>query len=534
MRQFWAVTRVNVLMALYNLSLIRRRTGRREGRGVLYGVAAVVVFLTGYWGFVSWQLSQQLRPLGYEWVVLTVAMLVMPTMVLALGFYSFNSLLFESADTDQLFAYPLSKLTVIAGKISGLIVQNWLVTFVFWAPAVAVYAYVTHPGPLFYPFALITWLIIPGIPLFVLGLISYIVGLLASGPRLRRLLSVGLTLALLVGVGFGIKAAVVRLTATADLSGDLFSLLQHFYPPVGYATRALAQGSWSALGLAVVWNAGPFLVVAVLIAGSYSWIRSRMTTVERVTSGRVTYTSTTAARALFGKEWGRLLGSPMYLLNSLIGGALLILFAFLMGRTTGSNAVNLRQILTDAGLSMTVVVLLFDLFFLAITNTTAPSISLEGKNLWIIQSLPVGAATILRAKWLVQACAVVPVILVAGGITVFTVGIGWGGFAAVVVPCVLFTLTGAGVGLIFNLHFYRFDFYNDQQVVKNSASVILTMGTMVVVVCVAVFGYWLAGRLVSVNFWTYWTVWVVILAAAAVAAYRFVMTRGAVLFAQIG
>ncbi|MCL2316468.1 MAG: hypothetical protein FWC46_05210, partial [Actinomycetia bacterium] len=190
--------------------------------------------------------------------------------------------------------------------------------------------------------------------------------------------------------------------------------------------------------------------------------------------------------------------------------------------------------LTDAGLSMTVVVLLFDLFFLAITNTTAPSISLEGKNLWIIQSLPVGAATILRAKWLVQACAVVPVILVAGGITVFTVGIGWGGFAAVVVPCVLFTLTGAGVGLIFNLHFYRFDFYNDQQVVKNSASVILTMGTMVVVVCVAVFGYWLAGRLVSVNFWTYWTVWVVILAAAAVAAYRFVMTRGAVLFAQIG
>jgi len=540
MRKFWALTRVNVVMALYQLSLVRRRVGRREGRGMLYGIVAIVAVIMGYWAFWSVNLIKTLNQSvapgqnTYSWALLALTLLVMSILVLALGFYTFNSLLFESADTDQLFAFPLSKFTVIAGKVSGIVAENWVIALVFWLPSVVVYGYYVHPGVTFYLFALVVWLIMPGIPLFVLGLISYLVGLLASGPRLRRVLSIGLTLLLVVGAGFGIKAAIGRLIETADLSADAFTILEHIYPPIGYATTALAKGSWGALGLAVLWNVVPFVVIAGAIAASYSWIRSRMTTVARVTSGRVTYTAETAGRALFGKEVARLFGSPMYLLNSLIGAVMLIVFAFLLGRTTGSNALDVQTVLASAGLTMTIVVLVGYLFWLSLTNTTAPSISLEGKNLWIIQSLPVGAATVLRAKWLVHVIIIVPVIIVGSLISVFTVGIGWGGFAAVVVPCVLFTLVSASVGLIFNLHFHRFDFYNDQQVVKNSASVMLTMGTMLVVVVVATLAYWLFGRFISVNFWAYWAVWVLLLAAAAALLYRFVMTRGAALFADLG
>jgi ABC-2 type transport system permease protein len=246
MTKLWALTRVNVMMALYQMSLVRRRIGRREGRGFAYGIAILVVFIMGYWGFWSWSMMKALHPVHYEWVLLTMTMLIMSVIVLGLGFYSFNSLLFESADTDQLFAYPLSKLTVIAGKVSGLVAENWVICLVFWLPTVAVYAYYVHPGVVFYLFALVIWLVIPGIPLFVLGLISYIVGVLASGPRLRRILSVVLTLALVAGIGIGVKTATTHLMTTANVASvdDVLALLQRYYPPVGYATAAIARYSW--------------------------------------------------------------------------------------------------------------------------------------------------------------------------------------------------------------------------------------------------------------------------------------------------
>jgi len=534
MNQFMALTRVNVSMALYQMSLMRRRTGNREGRGFQFGLIGIAVFIMVYMGFMATLMGRVFNPLGYVWILLALGMLVIDAIIFGLGLYTFNSLLFESNDTDQLFAYPISKFSVVAGKVMGLVVENWMLSFVVWLPMVAVYSYYAHPGVLFYLFAIVVWLIAPGIPMAVLGLISYVVGVASSGPRMRKVLQIVLTVGAVAGLAFGVRGAINHSIQTAKLNGDAFAQLRQMYPPIGDAATALAKGDWGAMGLAVLWNVVPFLVLCALIATSYTWIRSRITTTARVTTGRVTYARTSTARALYGKELGRLLGSSMYLLQSVVGAAMVILFAFLFSIKTGKNAQGMQALLAQLHISITPIMLIFFLFCLSIANTTAPSISLEGKNLWIVQSLPVDAAQVLRAKLLVQLTIITPLAIIGCFISIFTVHVGGLGFVQLVVPCVLFTLVSACVGLIANLYYHRFDFYNDMQVAKNSASVLMTYGVMILTMAVATVGYWAWSRYIGhVNFWIYWGVWCAVLAVATVVLYRYLMTRGVVLFRAI-
>ncbi|MCL2783468.1 MAG: hypothetical protein FWD80_05785, partial [Propionibacteriaceae bacterium] len=401
MRKFWALTRVNVSMTLYQMSLTQRFGGRRrEGRGFQYGLGLVVVVIMAYMGFWATLMTRSFNKMGYGWLTLIIGLMIISALILGLGLYTFNSLLFESADTDQLFAYPVPKFTVLAGKVSGLVVQNWMISLVLWLPMVGVYTYFVHPRPLFFLFAVISVLIIPGIPLFILSLISYVVGLISSGPQLRRTLQLVVSIGLIALLAFGIRWAAQHAISTAKLNGDVFGLLEHYYPPAGYATSAMANGSWGAMGLAILWNVVPFLAISALIAASYAWIRTRMMTSTKVTAKHVTYVSASVVRALFGKELARLTGSTMYLINSCIGGALVILFSFLLGRTggtgiTGKNAAGMQDLIQSLGITMTTVALVIFLVLLSLANTTSPSISLEGNNLWIVQSLPIDARPVL-------------------------------------------------------------------------------------------------------------------------------------------
>ena len=60
-------------------------------------------------------------------------------------------------------------------------------------------------------------------------------------------------------------------------------------------------------------------------------------------------------------------------------------------------------------------------FFIAIGCTTAASVSLEGKNLWIVRSLPVDTRLVLKAKLNVAMTLYIPTVLICG--TLFNIAL---------------------------------------------------------------------------------------------------------------
>ena len=106
--------------------------------------------------------------------------------------------------------------------------------------------------------------------------------------------------------------------------------------------------------------------------------------------------------ALFRKEVGRFLASPIYILNCGLGVLLLpVAGVFLLIRGPalaagwesfmGEGAGGLQALACAAVCMMATMI-----------DTAAPSVSLEGKNLWLVQSLPVRPFAVLRAKLRLQ------------------------------------------------------------------------------------------------------------------------------------
>ena len=106
---------------------------------------------------------------------------------------------------------------------------------------------------------------------------------------------------------------------------------------------------------------------------------------------------------------------------------------------------------------------------------TAPSVSLEGKNLWLIQSLPVSGWQVLKSKLklhlLITAipaflCTLILSVTLKGDPVTTLV---------LLVFSVLFVLLCAALGLMINLKLPNLNWTNETVAVKQSASVIVAM-----------------------------------------------------------
>lgn len=118
---------------------------------------------------------------------------------------------------------------------------------------------------------------------------------------------------------------------------------------------------------------------------------------------------------------------------------------------------------------------LFVSFFVAISCTTSSSISLEGNNIWILKSAPVPTLTILLSKIAVNLTITVPIVVVSSVLLMISLGTGWMESLLLLVIPVLYACLTAMIGVIVNLKLPKLEWTNEVTVVKQSASVLVTI-----------------------------------------------------------
>lgn len=532
MNKFLSITKINLIAALRQMNFVRRRAADKHGSAFMFVIALVFLALMAYAGWMSYAISRFLNPAGLEWILLAVLLIIISLFVFSTNLYTVNSVLFESADTEQLFAYPIPKYQILFSKISGLVIENWLVAFVFTLPVVCIYSYYIHPAFVFYIYSLICVLISPLLPLCLIAIISYIVSALTSGTQFKNYLNLVLTIGSIAGITFGITSLTKNLKFSSASSQAVLDAIKHYYPPIGYAVSSLYHYSLTDMLLAVAWNVVPFIILCGILSVFYASLRSRIVATKKAKNGRITFRTSSKLGTMTKKEFARFFSSPMYILNSCVGVILMTVFAIGSG-SLGKKFDMIISLIKSAGANQAQIILIIFLFILSITNTTSPSISLEGKNLWLVKSNPIRPKTALIAKLLVHMIILTPLTVINCIITAFTFKTGFGGFVVVLISCLLFILLSGLVGLNYNLHYHRFDFYNDMQVVKNSASVLLTMITMLGIAAVIIFFYWLISQFATVNFYVYSVLIMAIIVGVILYLYRYIGTKGESLFEQL-
>ena len=110
----------------------------------------------------------------------------------------------------------------------------------------------------------------------------------------------------------------------------------------------------------------------------------------------------------------------------------------------------------------------------AVMPVTSCSISLEGKELWILKANPISSKDVFLAKLLVNV-ALYSVPVLATSILLCS-QIGFEYFVYVFLILIFITLLSSVIGLYSNLLLPKFEYESEMQVVKQSAAVLVSMG----------------------------------------------------------
>ena len=192
-----------------------------------------------------------------------------------------------------------------------------------------------------------------------------------------------------------------------------------------------------------------------------------------------------------------------------------------------AQSVTLEKSRGDAAAPLTAVLLTAAVCLVCSMNDMAvPSVSLEGKTLWISRSLPVDAWTALRAKCGVQLLLTAPGAVFAAVCSAIALRAGFAAGLLMALCCAVFVFFSTYFALYIGLHNVNLVWTNEINVIKQGSQIILALlaGWAAPVILVLPYMLVLHGKISGE---AYIALLTLVLALAAAFFRRWLRTKGA-------
>lgn len=177
---------------------------------------------------------------------------------------------------------------------------------------------------------------------------------------------------------------------------------------------------------------------------------------------------------LLKKEISTYFSTIPWISNTIIGSLFILVLSILFA------TMGIEKIFAYLGATISVELLpaLISVILCTLVSTTlisCSSISLEGKNFWIIKSSPINEKHLLLAKSLLQIIITLPFIIIGTTIIAITMHLSFLDMITLITFPILLTFILSFSGVLINLYFPVLEFEDETKVVKQSFSTLLTM-----------------------------------------------------------
>lgn len=410
--------------------------------------------------------------------------------VMSFGFYHTQGYLFDFRDFDLLFSMPLTKSQILVQKLISLMVMMLIYSFVLVGPMVVLYGIQTVSPVSYYVIALLGFLFMPIIPMVISSLFAVAIRFFSRGSKnkvlVRNLLSIGLIIVVLGGT----MIIPSFIGTVVDMTG-LLSLLETYIPPVYWYAMAIVQQDYQYLFQLILLSTVVLVVFLVLFNKLWAMLNEKEKHKIVDKNAKLTIRSTSIFKALLNKELKRYFSSTILLMNTLVGPIMVLIYTvgILIQKDT------ILTLFTSQGISLdrfdnpfSALTMLVILFSTLLCSMTASSISLEGKNFWIVRSLPISTKYYLGAKAVTNMLLCVPVNIISVLLLSFALNFTFSQLFINILLSILAGVVVSLIGLVANLHFPRFDYDREVIVVKQSMSVMIATFSAIILTAALVAG----------------------------------------------
>ena len=381
----------------------KKNKARSKGTVIAYFVLfalLMVGLLGGMFTFLAFTLRSTIVS-GYGWFYYLIFALAAVCIGAFGSVFNTYSGLYFAKDNDLLLSLPIPVRTLMASRLLTVYLMGLMYSAVVILPAVIVYWVTVSTAPM----ALLGGVLLTAlISIFVLTLscaLGWVVAKVGRKLKHKSFITVIVSLAgLAIYYFFVFKAqtAIEQLVANAAVYGEKIKGAAH---PL-YVFGLTGTGDVTAMLLSAAVIIALFALTWTLLSHSFLQI-----TTASGASGKAVYREKAVKRrsidgALFGKELARFTASPNYMLNSGLGILLLPISGILLLWKGGTVVPLLNEAFTSQSGCAEVLLCTGVCAIASMNDMATPSVSLEGKSLWLAQSLPVKPWQVLRAKLKVQ------------------------------------------------------------------------------------------------------------------------------------
>ena len=432
----------------------------KQKRNIAVLFVVVIVYMAINIGAFSVTTTMNLIHAGLVEYVYASLLSLTSVALITLLLFTLNALLFEGNDYEMLQSLPVSKRDIIASKLLIVYIFAFCFACGMMLPGMVVHVLSTH-AYIQFVFSIFSVVFVPVIPIgiaIIFGVgILYVASFAKHTTVLKILLSVLLFIGLMIGIY--LLQSVDSLSTVMGLQ-----MLQIYQPSLIFLKSNILYACMS-------------FVVSMLIFYMITWkyeVLHKLSTKHRVIYHDATFKHHSVFHALYQKELKRFFGSYLAVINQGFGVIMLVTGSVLLVFVPPTVLFSILKV-SQIPVNVVDYIPLVIAGMLAFTFPSASSLSLEGKNLWIIQTAPVKMLDIIFSKISVTlflhligyVCAIVAVFL-RFSLSVEQV------IAVLLIP-LAYSIFTAILGFALDYRFANYSWDNEVVPIKQNLQVGLTM-----------------------------------------------------------
>lgn len=515
----------------------KKNQARSKGSTIAYFILfffLIIVVIGGIFTGLSFALCPAMAKSDMSWLYFAIMGLLAIVMGTFGSVFNTYSGLYLAKDNDLLLSMPIPVSMIMATRLLGVYIMSFIYSGMVIIPAVIVYL-LTVSASINAIIGCILFVLL--ISVFVLTLscaLGWVVAKISLKLKNKSFITVLISL-LFFGayyvLYFKSQSIIENIAANAVKYGT--EIKEKAYPV--YAFGSVGVGDFLSMLIVSAVVIALFAIMWIIISRSFIKIATSSGSGEKRKYKRTAVKQMSTDKALFFKELKRFTSSSAYMLNCGLGIVLLPVFG-VVALLSGSKMFSVFSEIFGQDSGFVPLFLCTVLCaIVSMIDITAPSVSLEGKTIWLAQSLPIKPWQVLKSKLMLQVVLSVIPTLLCTVILAFSYPFSAVEMIFIIIMPILFILLSAQFGLFLGIKMANLNWTNEIMPIKQSACVFIAVFCGLGYSLLMLFGYFIVSIFLRspFAFALYMSTFAALTALFNIILYRWLKKKGSAVFASL-
>lgn len=367
--------------------------------GMIFLAIFLILLLMLACGAMAAPMAIFILPTSGAWLYYSIFAILGFVVSLFINVFIASSMLYKAKDNDLLLSLPIPTSSIIISRMVILLINCFIVFAIVWIPAIVVAIICSQISIIAIICCMVLFIVLSIFSMVFSSIIGWFIALITRNKNTKTILTIIFSVVLIlavVGSRFVINDAIKNLIENInEISAQVAASCYPMYILGHAASGNIVYTLLISLAVLVL-----FAAVCFVISKTFLTIVSSAKGTKKHNTKFKYQKSRGVLTSIFRKDLSLLFKTPTYFVNCGIGAIFIfvIIFLFMTQSKMMESFLEMNANIPEFVNVVPGIIVAIICFTTGFNCITTPSISLEGKNIWILKSLPIRPFDIFVGK----------------------------------------------------------------------------------------------------------------------------------------